>query len=203
MSEPNSIELKSFGALEIKDVDQGEVCAVVATLGVVDKDGDVFLPGSFPDSAAVKMSAYGHDVIMEGAAPVGKGSIRVQGDRAIFEGKFFMSSSRGREAFNIVKELGGDGEWSFGFPRGSTQTAKMSDDWKAKGAQRLIAKQQPVEASPVFVGAGVGTGTVYTKSKEDESPPPDPAIEAARLEAEQEAKERDEHLEKRFRRGVR
>ena len=42
------IETKAFGALEIKDAEQGEVTAVVATLGVVDRDGDVLLPGAFP-----------------------------------------------------------------------------------------------------------------------------------------------------------
>ena len=201
MSEPNSIELKSFGALEIKDVDQGEVSAIIATLGVVDKDGDVILRGAFPKSASVKMSGYGHSAIF-GDPPAGKGSISVDGDKAIFTGKFFMSTALGREAFNVVKELGAEGEWSFGFPR-DCETEKMSDDWKAKGARRLISKLQPIEASPVFQGAGQGTMTLYTKAKEEEPSPPGPAIEAARLKAEQEARELNEHLEKRFRRGVR
>jgi hypothetical protein len=171
----DSIELKSFGALEIKDVEQGEVCAIVCTLGIVDKDGDVLLPGSFPPSASVKMSGYGHDVIVDGSPPVGKGTIKVEGDKAIFTGKFFMSSDRAREAFNIVKELGADGDWSFGFPR-NVKTEKMTDEWKSKGAKRLISAIMPIEASPVFEGAGHGTGTLYTKAKEGE---PDPTIEAA------------------------
>lgn len=182
----DSIELKSFGVLEIKDVEEGEVRAIVCTLGVVDKDGDVLLPGSFPPSAAVKMSGYGHDVITGGYPPVGKGTITVEGDKAIFTGKFFMSSDRAREAFSIVKELGADGEWSFGFPR-NVKTEKMTDDWKSKGAKRLISGLTPIEASPVFVGAGQGTGTLYTKAKEEEiapapaeAPPakPDVALEA-------------------------
>lgn len=159
----DALELKSFGAFEIKDAAHGEVTAIVATLGVVDKDGDVLLPGSFPSSAVVKMSGYSHDVVMEGAPPVGKGTIVVEGDKAIFRGKFFMSSERAREAFAIVKELGTDGEWSFGFPRASVKSATMTDEWKAKGAHRLVAGLTPVEASPVFVGAGVGTGTLFTK----------------------------------------
>lgn len=165
----SSMELKSFGAFEIKDAANGEVCAIVATLGCVDRDGDVLLPGSFPDSSAVKMSGYGHDVITDGAPPVGKGTIRVEGDKAVFTGKFFMSSERGREAFAVVRELGPDGEWSFGFPR-AVKTVAMTDEWRAQGARRLIAGLQPIEASPVFVGAGQGTRTLYTKHATDPAP---------------------------------
>lgn len=158
----NDIELKSFGALEIKDAARGEVAAVIATLGVVDKDGDVLLPGSFPKSASVKMSGYGHSAVF-GEAPAGKGTITVEDDKAIFHGRFFMSTERGREAFQTVKELGEEGEWSFGFPR-DMETEKLTDEWKAKGARRLISKLLPIEASPVFIGAGIGTGTLFTKS---------------------------------------
>lgn len=180
----NELETKSFGALEIKDAEAGEVAAVVATLGVVDKDGDVFLPDVQLDGTTVKLSGYNHDVVLEGAPPVGKGTIAVKGDKIVFQGKFFMSTERGRESFHTVKEMGPDSEWSFGFPRRTTKTAPMTEEWRTKGARRLIAGATPVEASPVFVGAGQGTGTLFTK---DAPPPPDPAIEAARLEAEAKA----------------
>jgi len=164
------LETKSFGALEIKDAVQGEVTAIVATLSVVDKDGDVLLPGAFPPSSAVKMSAYGHDVVLDGAAPVGKGTISVQGDKAVFQGRFFMSTERGREAFHMVKELGADGEWSFGFPR-QVKTLEPTAEWRGKGARRIIAGIQPIEASPVFRGAGIGTGTVMAKATGQTAPP--------------------------------
>ena len=170
------IETKAFGALEIKDAEQGEVTAVVATLGVVDKDGDVLLPGSFPPNASVKMSAYNHDIVLDGAAPVGKGMITVQGDKAIFQGRFFMSTERGREAFHMVKELGADGEWSFGYPR-AVKTQEMTGEWRGKGARRIIAGLQPMEASPVFRGAGMGTGTLAAKAADPILP--DPAVVAA------------------------
>lgn len=181
-----TIELKSFGALEIKNADQGEVAACIATLNCVDKDGDVLLPGSFPKSSSVKMSGYSHDVVMGGAAPVGKGTVTVDGDKAVFQGKFFMSSSRAREAFAIVKELGEDGEWSFGFPR-SVKTEPMTEEWSKKGARRLISGLTPVEASPVFVGAGVGTGTLVTKG---------------RRASDQPIEEINAHVDKRFKRGL-
>jgi hypothetical protein len=163
----SDLEMKSFGPFEIKSEDKGEVVAVVATLGVVDKDGDVIMPGAFGAGAKVKLSGYGHDVITEGKAPVGKGVITEEGDRAVFRGQFFMSTSRGREAFHTTKELGAEGEWSFGFPK-SVKTGEMSDEWKAKGAKRIIKGLQAIEASPVFVGAGWGTGTVSAKSAEPE-----------------------------------
>jgi hypothetical protein len=166
----DSLELKTFGAFEIKNADAGEVRAIVATLGVVDKDGDVLLPGSFPPSATVKMSGYGHDVVFGGVPPVGKGTITVEGDKAIFTGKFFMSSDRAREAFAIVRELGAEGEWSFGFPNRNVKTAPMTDEWRGKGARRLIAGLTPIEASPVFIGAGHGTQTLYTKCEKESMP---------------------------------
>jgi len=167
----SDLEMKSFGPFEIKSEDRGEVVAVVATLGVVDKDGDVIQPGAFPPGGAkVKLSGYSHDVITEGAAPVGKGIVYEEDGRAIFKGQFFMSTQRGREAFLTTKELGAEGEWSFGFPK-AVKTAEMTDDWRAKGAKRIIAGLQPIEASPVFVGAGWGTGTLLTKSADGEPGP--------------------------------
>lgn len=182
--ERETLETKSFGALEIKDAEHGEVAAVVATLGVVDKDGDVFLPDLVLEESTVKLSGYNHDVALDGAAPVGKGTLSIKGDKVVFQGKFFMSTTRGRESFYSVKELGADSEWSFGFPRRTTKTTPMTEEWRTKGARRLITGVTPIEASPVFMGAGFGTGTLYTK---DAPPPPDPAIEAARVEAEAKA----------------
>ncbi len=170
------LEMKSFGPFEIKSEDRGEVMAVVATLGVVDKDGDVILPGAFPPGGSkVKLSGYGHDVVTEGKAPVGKGVVYEENGQAIFKGQFFMSTQRGREAFHTTKELGAEGEWSFGFPK-AVKTADLTDDWRAKGAKRVIAGLMPIEASPVFVGAGWGTGTLLTKSA-DEAPEAEAATE--------------------------
>jgi hypothetical protein len=174
----SDLEMKSFGPFEIKSEDRGEVVAIVATLGVVDKDGDVIQPGAFPPGGSkVKLSSYSHDVITEGSAPVGKGTIREVDGKAVFEGNFFMSTQRGREAFLTTKELGPEGEWSFGFPK-AVKTADMTDEWRSKGAKRVIAGLVPIEASPVFVGAGWGTGTLLTKSAEPVEVAPEPEPQA-------------------------
>lgn len=159
------LDVKSFGPLEIKDEEKGEVSAIVATLEVVDRDGDVILPGAIPmGGAKVKLSGYGHDIILQDAPPVGIGTISEEAGKAVFDGRFFLSTERGREAFATVKELGTDGEWSFGFPNATVKTSKVTDDWKEKGARRLIKSLEPVEASPVFRGAGRGTMTMHVKA---------------------------------------
>jgi len=169
------LELKSLGPLEVKDAEQGAVEAIVATLGQVDKDGDVILPGALPTGGAkVKLSGYGHDVVMSRQAPVGKGVIAEEGDKLVFRGRFFMTTDRGREAFHTVKELAADSEWSFGFPP-QVKTGTLTPAMKAAGARRAIAGFSPIEASPVLVGAGVGTGTLSVKDGEkDQDPPKDP-----------------------------
>jgi hypothetical protein len=178
----SDLEMKSFGPFEIKSEDKGEVVAIVATLGVVDKDGDVIQPGAFPPGGSrVKLSGYSHDVITEGAAPVGKGIVVEEDGKAIFKGNFFMSTQRGREAFLTTKELGAEGEWSFGFPK-AVKTGQLTDEWKAKGAKRMIAGLVPIEASPVFVGAGWGTGTLSTKAAEEIVPEPQADGDPAPLE---------------------
>src|SRR5437870_5351442 len=134
----SDVERKCVGAsCEIKNADQGEIVAVVATLDVVDRETDVWLTGALRKPAPVKLSEYGHSIVLEGSAPVGVGTIAEEGNKAILRARYFMTTTRGREAFNLVKELGSDGDWSFGFPR-SVQTAELTPAWRAKGARRLI-----------------------------------------------------------------
>jgi hypothetical protein len=177
----SAIETKAIDGFEIKDADRGEVVAVVSTLNVVDRDGDVVLPGAIKDGSVVKLSAYGHDVITEGKAPVGRGVVTIEGDRAVLKARYFMSTERGRDAFATVKEMGSDSEWSIGFAR-RVKTAPMTDEWKAKGARRLIAGLDLWESSPVFMGANAMTGTLAAKGAEIEDEPIDPPTEPQAIE---------------------
>jgi hypothetical protein len=196
MAANDQLFTKSLSDFEIKDADRGEVSAVVSVFDVVDRDGDVVLSGAIKDGTTVKLSSYNHDVITEGKPPVGKGVIRIDGQRAILEGRYFMSTERGREAFASVKELGADSEWSIGY-RKKVQTAPMTRDWAAKGARRVIAGLDAMESSPVFLGANQYTETLGVKSAEE---PPAPIVDDAfvkavaaevanRMAAEQKAKE--------------
>ena len=163
MSTPNGerdLATKAFGALEIKDADKGEVEAVVATLNTVDRDREVILPGAIKDGAKVKLSAYGHGAVF-GSLPVGKGALHINKDSVVFRGKYFLSTSAGRDAFETLKGFGGDQEWSFGFRVIDAENA--SDEWTKQGAFRVLKKLEPFEVSPVLMGAGVGTRTVAMK----------------------------------------
>lgn len=160
------LETKAALSFEIKDADRGEVWALVSTLNVVDREGDVMLTGSIQDGATVKLSAYAHDVITEDKAPVGLGTISVQGDRVIMKGNYFLNTERGRDAFETVKSLGPHTEWSIGFPK-NVKTAPMTSDWSAKGARRLVAGLTIMESSPVFLAANALTQTLAVKATEE------------------------------------
>jgi hypothetical protein len=177
----DTTEIKSFCAIEIKDAEKGEVEAIVCTLGVVDKDEDIVRPGAIPNGAKVSVSAYGHDAIY-GNAPVGKGAILIDGNKAVFKGRLFLNTTRGRETFETLKEMGSDQEWSWGFRILGAEVP--TEDERKQGARRAITKTNTFEVSPVIIGAGVGTRTLDVKGA---VVPPDPTIEAARIKAEQDA----------------
>lgn len=172
-TDEKDVEIKTLGAFEIKDAEKGEVEAIIATLGVMDKDGDIIREDAIKSGAKVKMSAYGHDA-MWGEMPVGKGALAVKGDKVVFNGKLFLSTDRGREVFNVLKEMGSDQEWSFGFRVTGWEAPKEED--RQKGVFRILTKLDAFEVSPVIRGAGVGTRTVTVKEeKKPDDPPPAPA----------------------------
>ncbi len=152
---------KSLGQVEIKDAAKGEVSAVFSTFGVVDKDGDVTMPGAFEDGAPVRISAYQHKS-WEGALPVGKGVIRTTDTEAILEGRFFLQTAAGRDTFEVVKELGGLQEWSYGF-----DIEEHSYEDRGDTRVRILEKSRVHEVSPVLLGAGVGTRTLAVKGADE------------------------------------
>jgi phage head maturation protease len=176
----DELTIKSF-TFEVKDAEKGLVEAVVATLGVVDKDEDIIRPDAIKDGSKVSMSSYGHDA-MYGNAPVGKGEIVVEGNKAVFKGRLFLATANGRDTFETLKEMGSDQQWSFGFRILGSEVPEERE--RKLGARRILTKLDCFEVSPVIIGAGVGTRTLAVKSAETAPPPPDPAVEAARLEAE-------------------
>lgn len=197
---PDKMVCKSFEGVEIKDAEKGEIEAIIATLNVVDKDEDVILPDAVTDGSKVSMSSYGHDVVF-GDTPVGKGKLFVQSNKLVFRGKTFLTTSKGKDTFEVLKEMGADQQWSFGF---RILGAEVPDEkWKKLGARRILTKLDCFEVSPVIIGAGVGTRTVATKAKEEDAPP-DLAIEAARVKAEGEARDLaaiNARADRRFKRG--
>ncbi len=148
---------KSLNQVEIKDADRGEVKAIFSTFGVVDRDGDITMPGAFEDGTAVRISAYGHKS-WEGLLPVGKGVIRTTDAEAILEGRFFLNTTAGRDTFEVVKEMGPLQEWSYGF-----DIEEFSYEERGDSRVRILEKSRVHEVSPVLLGAGVGTRTLAVK----------------------------------------
>src|SRR5699024_1737977 len=145
--------------------DEGTVEAVFSTLNVVDKDGDITPPEAFKDGTKVKISAYNH-ALWEGAAPIGMGTIHVEGDEAVLRGKFFLDTTAGRDTFNVVKHLGEQQEWSYGFNIVDSETKSLNGH-----NVRVLKDLDVFEVSPVFIGAGVNTRTRSAKSADLEGVP--------------------------------
>lgn len=149
--------LKTLTAVTVKNAAKGEVSAVFSTFGVIDKDGDVVVPGAIKDGTEVVISAYQH-ASWQAALPIGKGVIRTTDSEAILEGKFFLDTAGGRETFEVVKELGALQEWSYSLRNVVAERGELN------GLPARFLKSIDVkEVSPVLVGASVNTRTLAVK----------------------------------------
>lgn len=159
------MERKTFSRVELKDADQGIVSAVFSKFGVIDLDGDVVHKDAFrgKDGTPVRISAYNHGSWGEGMLPVGKGVVRIQGDEALCEMQFFMKTAHGRDAFEVVKEMGDLQEWSWGFNITDSEPGEVEGK-----SVRVIKSVDIFEVSPVLIGAaGPGrTRTLAVKAKD-------------------------------------
>jgi len=96
-------EIKNID-LEFKGDSEGKVSAVFSVFNTLDSDGDVVVPKAIKSgfkSGSVPM-VWAHKWDM----PIGKGEIKQDGDKATFEGSFFMDTESGKEAYNLVKAMG-------------------------------------------------------------------------------------------------
>jgi hypothetical protein len=131
--------------------------AVFATLNVVDKDGDLTVPGAFGNQTA-KISPA-HDW---GAPGMGLAEISESGDAAVAKLTFNMEMRSAKEwaeslKFNHAKGI--DQEWSYGF-----DIEDASDETRDGETIRVLKKLKVYEVSPVMVGAGIDTRTRRMKS---------------------------------------
>ena len=151
------IERKAV-SLQLDDEKEGSFVARIATLNVIDKDGDETKPGAFENGKEVLVSSYMHGSWM-GSLPVGKAVINESGKDVLATGEFNLKSEAGREHYESVKFSGGLQEWSYGFK------VDESDEETRDGQKiRVLKKVSVFEISPVLVGAGVDTATLAIKS---------------------------------------
>lgn len=159
--EDNIIErvVKQAAPCEVKQVgDAGEFAAVIATLGVVDKDDDIIEPGAIGEQSVRVFASHSSHAI-----PIGKATLREDGDQLIAEGKINLDTVAGRDWHAALKfdleHPPALQEWSFGF------SALDSDSDTVDGRRvRRLKRVKVFEISPVFIGAGVGTRTISVKA---------------------------------------
>tara|TARA_B100000029_G_scaffold479190_1_gene526019 strand:+ start:3351 stop:4598 length:1248 start_codon:yes stop_codon:yes gene_type:complete len=150
--------------LEIKEDSEGKVSAVFSVFNSLDSDGDIVLPGSIKSgfkSGSVPM-VWAHKWDM----PIGKGSIDSDGDKATFNGEFFMDTESGQEAYKIVKNMADMQQWSFGYRVNDAEHGKTGEGDDEKEA-RFLKDLTVFEVSPVLVGANQDTYTMAIKSNKE------------------------------------
>lgn len=152
---------KSF---EVKAVDdEGSFEAVIATLNVVDHDGDLTISGAFKTQSVSILPA--HD---RRSQSLGKAKIFEKGDKAIARGKFNLDIQAAREMHASLKFDLANGdpvqEWSYGF-----QIKESEEETRDGETIRILKSLDVFEVSPVLRGAGMGTGTISAKDKDQKN----------------------------------
>ena len=149
--------------IELKD-DSGQIEAVFSLFNSLDSDGDIVMPG------AVKSGFKNNQVPMVWShkwdMPIGKGTISQDDSKAVFKGEFFMDTESGKEAYNLVKNMGDMQQWSFGYKVNDSDFDKVKTEDGDTNA-RYLKDLTVYEVSPVLVGANQDTYTLAIKSNTD------------------------------------
>jgi hypothetical protein len=140
------MERKTFRGINLKAEKEGTFTARIATLNVIDKDGDVTLSGAFPEGKEILLSAYQHGSWM-GGLPVGKGTIHEDGDDVIVDGVFNLKTQTGREHYETAKFAPHLQEWSYGF---EVKSADTDSEWEGEKVNRILKTLDVFEASQVL-----------------------------------------------------
>ena len=150
------MEFKRTAPAELNSETEGRLKAAFSVFDEIDSDGDIVRASAFTDGQPVPL-VWAHDW----SKPVGKGVVRVEGNKAVFDGSFFTDTAAGKDAYLTVKAMGELQEFSWGFQ--VLQSEKASHQGKTA---RAITKATVFEVSPVLVGANRNTGTLAIKSGE-------------------------------------
>ena len=153
------MELKTYNG-HAKLADSGRGSAVIATLNVIDKDGDVTLPGAFGNQKAHLMPMH----VRQSAEPpfIGSAAISERANEAVADFQLNLDLGLGKQWSSALKfALDRDltVEWSYGF-------RVLSHDFgNVDGKQvRFLRRVRVFEVSPVLLGAGENTRTLTMKA---------------------------------------
>ena len=145
---------------EVKQIEEtGEFEAVIATLGVIDSDGDIIEPGAFGNATVSILPAHNKQSV-----PLGKGRVEERGNEAIVIGRFNLESQAAKEwrsalLFDMANPPAVQ-EWSFGyFVRDALRETREGT------AVRVLKQLEVFEVSLVVAGAGQNTRTLAVKEK--------------------------------------
>lgn len=160
--------------LKLEDAEKGTVAADIATLDVVDHDGDITRQGFFGTQPAAIVQSHDWGSVM-----LGKGVITDEdGEKARFTGTLNTHPDdlearqlHSRLRFDLDEAHGPPIiEWSYGFEI-SEGGSRPLDPAENDGARRELIPNEDgtpgglvAEVSPVVLGAGEGTGTTAIKS---------------------------------------
>lgn len=176
---------KVFQTTFSKAADDGTVEAIIATLNVKDKDGDVTLPGFFGTQEIVMLPAHDWQHI-----PLGKGILSEDGNRAIARFTMNLEIESAREWHSALKFDLAKGkplqQWSYGFDilDGASKVGEFEGNTvRFLGPVNNAPGSKVFEASPVLVGAGEGTQTLSVKSADEEPQKLSDQAEAVRVAA--------------------
>ena len=141
--------------LSLKDGEgaEGTLAAVFSVFNMVDSDGDVVLQSTFTAGQSVPM-VWAHDW----TRPVGRGTISITPEHAIFDGRFFTETRDGMDAYQTVKAMSDLQEFSWGFRVLDAEPGEMNGQ-----PVRFIKRADVFEVSPVLVGANRETFTMSIK----------------------------------------
>ncbi len=148
-------------ALKATD-DAGSFEAVIATLGVIDHDGDVVEAGALDGQTVSLMPA--HDSM---SVPLGKATIVERGNDVVAVGKFNREVSAGKDWHEAIKfdleHPPAKQEWSWGY-RVKKENQRLG---QLNGEDvRFLSLIDVEEISPVLKGASIGTRTLAAKAQD-------------------------------------
>ena len=152
------MDTKTFRA-ELKQVNaSGTFEAVVATLGVVDHDGDIIEPGALAGKVAAIVPAHQQHTV-----PLGKVKIEERGSEVIAMGTLNLTIPAAKDWHEALKfDLANPPavqEWSWGYV-----PIDAKDDIVNGETIRRLMNVDLMEVSPVLRGASIGTRTLGVKA---------------------------------------
>lgn len=144
---------------ELKEVGEtGTFEAVIATLGVIDHDGDIVEPGALAGKTASIVPAHQQHTI-----PLGKVRIEERGQAVIALGQWNLEIPAAKEWHAALKfDLANPPsvqEWSWGY-----SPVEAGADMVNGEHVRRLKNVDLIEVSPVLRGASIGTRTLSAKA---------------------------------------